>query len=205
MRTGEKADRFALPPTAAIGLHLRHAGQCKCASYQRTMESDMIRSLSVEHHEYVTDRPFDEVLAAFNVATGSLEEGIGSVLQSIDNVAEFESDMKARESASGFMRFMVVNHGAWISRYYGMPSKAVMVVLGNPLIAITMLEHDVRAGLNVPTRLMIYEDVDARTRVVFDLPSTQMGNLPEAAQAAARKLDAKLIALANFITGSPSK
>jgi hypothetical protein len=52
--------------------------------------------------------------------------------------------------------------------------------------------------LNVPVRLMIYEDAVSRTtRLAYDLPSSLMSGLQnEKVAAAAKKLDAKLIALA---------
>jgi uncharacterized protein (DUF302 family) len=79
-----------------------------------------------------------------------------------------------------------------------------MYTIGNPLIARTMLEHDIAAGLNVPVRLMIYEDaVTGTTRLAYDLPSSLMSGLEnEKVAAAAKKLDAKLIALAIHATGS---
>ena len=54
------------------------------------------------------------------------------------------------------MRFLTVDHGGWLSNF-GKAPKAMMVVLGNPLIAITMIKHDIRVGLNVPVRIYIYE------------------------------------------------
>ncbi|XHR29800.1 MAG: DUF302 domain-containing protein [Chthoniobacteraceae bacterium] len=61
--------------------------------------------------------------------------------------------------------------------------------IGNPLIARTMLEHDIVAGLNVPVRVMIYEDAPSRTtRLTYDLPSSLMQN--EKVTEAAKKLDA---------------
>ena len=101
------------------------------------------------------------------------------------------------------MRFLTVDHGAWLARI-GFNPKARMYTIGNPLIARTMLEHDIAAGLNVPVRLMIYEDALSRTtRLTYDLPSSLMSGLQnEKVTAAAKKLDAKLIALAVHATGS---
>jgi uncharacterized protein (DUF302 family) len=67
-----------------------------------------------------------------------------------------------------------------------------------------MLKHDIAAGLNVPVRLMIYEDVASRTtRLAYDLPSSLMSGLKNRkVTPAAKKLDAKLIALAIHATGA---
>jgi hypothetical protein len=53
-------------------------------------------------------------------------------------------------------------------------------------------------------RLMIYEDAVSRTtRLAYDLPSSLMSGLQnEKVDAAAKKLDAKLIALAIHATGT---
>jgi uncharacterized protein (DUF302 family) len=62
----------------------------------------------------------------------------------------------------------------------------------------------VAAGLNVPIRLLIYEDLESGTaRLAYDLPSSLMSVLENGeVAAAAKKLDAKLIALAVQATGS---
>jgi hypothetical protein len=44
------------------------------------------------------------------------------------------------------MRFLTVDHGAWLSRI-GIVAKARMFTIGNPLIAQTMIAHDLGAGL----------------------------------------------------------
>lgn len=162
----------------------------------------MIQTLYVEHREHVSDRPFETVVADFESATGSVEEGIAAVDAGARNAEEFEKIFKAREGASGFMRFLKIDHGGWL-KHYNRPSKAILYILGNPLIAITMLKQDLGAGLNVPIRLFIQEDRDAKTRIAYDLPSTLMSGLGDAALAeAARQLDAKLIALAEQIAGA---
>jgi uncharacterized protein (DUF302 family) len=79
-----------------------------------------------------------------------------------------------------------------------------MYTIGNPLIARTTLEDDIAAGLNVPVRLMIYEEPATRTtRLTYDLPSSLMSGLKnKKVAAAAKELDAKLIALAVHATGA---
>ena len=87
---------------------------------------------------------------------------------------------------------------------YGSGVRARMYTMGNPLIARTMLQHSVAAGLNVPIRLLIYEDAaSGTTRLIYDLPSSLMSFVRnKELAAAAQKLDAKLAALALLATGS---
>jgi uncharacterized protein (DUF302 family) len=161
----------------------------------------MIRFLTVEHREHVTQKPFETVVAALRTSTGSVEEGFSQVTEQANSPQQFEAIFRARESSSGFMRFDTFDHGKWL-QIIGQTAKAVMVILGNPLIARTMLQHDIRAGLNVPVRLLIYEHTDGSTRVAYDLPSSLMSGLENAdVTTAAAKLDEKLVALAEAITG----
>jgi uncharacterized protein (DUF302 family) len=164
----------------------------------------MRATVTVHHNEHVSSRPFEEVVDAFESAVGSVEDtGFPALLASTKSAEEFEKRVRSREGTSGFMRFLTVDHGAWLARL-GLNAKARMYTIGNPLIARTMLEHDIAAGLNVPVRLIIYEDPESRTtRLSYDLPSSLMSGLQnEKLAAAAKKLDAKLIALAIHATGT---
>jgi uncharacterized protein (DUF302 family) len=159
---------------------------------------------SVQHNEHSTERGFDEVVRAFEAALGSVEDGgLREIAVSARNAAEFEERVRSREGSSGFMRFLTVDHGGWMSRY-GSAARSHMYTIGNPLIARTMLQPSVAAGLNVPIRLLIYEDIESgTTRLTYDLPSSLMSVLDSGeVTAAAKKLDAKLIALAVHATGS---
>jgi uncharacterized protein (DUF302 family) len=164
----------------------------------------MRTTFTVDHNEHVSSRPFEEVVNAFESATGSVEDtGFPALLAATKSAEEFETGVHSREGTSGFMRFLTVDHGAWLARI-GLNARARMYTISNPLIARTMLEHDIAAGLNVPVRLMIYEDAVSRTtRLAYDLPSSLMSGLQnEKVAAAAIKLDAKLIALAIHATGA---
>ena len=168
------------------------------------MGSTMRTTFTVHHNEHVSSRPFEEVVSAFESGVGSVEEtGFPALLAATKSAEEFETSVHSREGTSGFMRFLTVDHGAWLARI-GLNARARMYTIGNPLIARTMLEHDIAAGLNVPVRLMIYEDAVSRTtRLAYDLPSSLMSGLQnEKGAAAAKKLDAKLIALAVHATGA---
>jgi uncharacterized protein (DUF302 family) len=38
------------------------------------------------------------------------------------------------------------------------------------MIAVTMMQQDIEAGLDVPVRIAIYEQVDGKSRLVFNTP-----------------------------------
>ncbi|ARO54081.1 hypothetical protein B2G69_07940 [Methylorubrum zatmanii] len=162
----------------------------------------MIQNITVRHHVHLSDRSYDAVVAAFREAVGSVEEGFDQAAAEVTSREGFEALAHSREGSSGFMSFLPVDHGKWLS-WVGIEGKCVMFVLGNPLIAQTMMRHSMAVGLNVPVRLAIYEDADGGTRVAYDLPSSLMSTIDDGrVHDAALKLDAKLIALAEQISGA---
>jgi uncharacterized protein (DUF302 family) len=138
----------------------------------------MRTTFTVCHNEHVSSRSFEEVVSAFESAVGSVEDtGFPALLLSTKSAEEFEASVESCAGSSGFMRFLTVDHGPWMARI-GLKARARMHTIGNPLIARTMLEHDIAAGLNVPVRLTIYEDAASRTtRFAYDLPSSLMRGL----------------------------
>src|SRR5215467_4727888 len=93
---------------------------------------------------------------------------------------------------SGFMLFGTNNHGALL-RLVGQTKKAVQYLFGNPLFAIQMTQHDIRAGLYAPLRLLVYEDEGGKTCVEYDRPSSLFGQFGNASVTdVATMLDGKL-------------
>jgi uncharacterized protein (DUF302 family) len=165
------------------------------------MQTSTTDQFQVEHIEYVSEHPFDDVVAALEKATGDVTDGkFETEVASAKDKEDFEKRARSFEADSGFMRFLSLNHGEFLT-LMGFPAKVRQYTIGNPLIAATMLLHDIGAALNVPVRLVIYEGTDGRTRLGYDRPSSLMERLgnPELSTAA-RKLDAKLAALAESVT-----
>ncbi len=97
---------------------------------------------------------------------------------------------------SGFMLFAEFDHGAWLSRF-GVRRQVLRWILGNPLIAVTMLRHDVTAGLFAPVEILLTDrQPEGGSSVTYLKPSTLMGSNSQVLEAA-RELDEKL---ASFIT-----
>jgi uncharacterized protein (DUF302 family) len=72
------------------------------------------------------------------------------------------------------MLFRTSDHGALL-RLAGQTKKAVQYLLGNPLFALQMTRHDIRAGLYAPLRVLVYEDAEGKTCIEYDKPSTHFG------------------------------
>jgi uncharacterized protein (DUF302 family) len=167
-------------------------------------EADVIDSFTVQHCEHASRRSFEAVVAAFEAELGSVEDPaiIPREVAAATSQADFEARIRAHEGRSGFMRFLSNDHGAWMSRM-GVEAKIRSYIIGNPLIAQTMITHDPGVGLNVPIRVVIYQTASGEARLAYDLPSSLMSRLHnDDVSAAALKLDAKLRALAELATGA---
>src|SRR5262249_33833108 len=117
-----------------------------------------------------------EVRTGFGLFTQNLETLLGRFDPSL--YEHFESDpagsQKRLEEATGeqgLLLFSVQAH-AKLLNLVGAPRKARQYTLGNPLIAMTMTQHDIRAGLYAPLRMLVYEADDRSVKVEYDLPST---------------------------------
>jgi uncharacterized protein (DUF302 family) len=103
--------------------------------------------------------------------------------------------------------FGEIAHSTWLRKYLGREDVPEMrlYTLGNPLIAQTMMRHDVLAGLYVPPRVAVVADGEG-TLVVFDLPSAliAVGDCKPALKEAVQELDRKLEALVREVTGLDS-
>jgi uncharacterized protein (DUF302 family) len=151
-----------------------------------------VTRITVEHVRVATDQPFEKVTKALEEQTGRFEPSAYQHLNAGANPEEIRAKIKAMEGPSGFMLFKASDHGALL-RLAGQKKKALQYLVGNPLFAIQMTEHDIRASLYAPLRVLIYENEQGKTCVEYDRPSSlfgQFGN-PKVTEVA-RMLDRKL-------------
>ena len=107
-----------------------------------------------------------------------------------------KAKLAALAGPSGFMLFGTNDHGALL-RLAGQKRKAVQYVVGNPLFALQMTRHDIRASLYAPLRVLLYENEAGKTCVEYDRPTSLFGQFGNAEiDAVAAMLDRKLEALA---------
>jgi uncharacterized protein (DUF302 family) len=166
----------------------------------------MIDSFTVQHCEHVSQRCFEDVVSAFEAELGSAEDPatIPRAVGAATSQADFEARIRAYEGRSGFMRFLTNDHGAWLAKA-GVEAKIRSYIIGNPLVAKTMITHEPGVGLNVPIRVVIFQAKSGEARLAYDLPSSLMSRLNnDEVSAAAIKLDARLRALAELASGVPA-
>ena len=66
---------------------------------------------------------------------------------------------RSQTKQSGFMLFAEFDYHQWLG-LYGIQRKLARWILGNPIIAITMIRHDLEAALFAPVELLL-----VRTRI----------------------------------------
>jgi uncharacterized protein (DUF302 family) len=152
-----------------------------------------VTRIAVEHVRVVADRPFEKVTETFERETGQFDWAAYQHLNAGADPDDVRAKIKAMEGASGFMLFRTSDHGALL-RLAGQKKRALQYLVGNPLFAVQMTQHDVRASLYAPLRVLIYENERSQTCVEYDKPSSlfgQFGNpkVTEVAQMLDRKLE----------------
>lgn len=102
---------------------------------------------------------------------------------------EFREAFESKVGSNGFMTFTKIDHGSLMSlAFEGV--KAMLYIIGNPLIARQMLEQNLGVGLYVPLRLFVYEDKEGKTHIVYDKTSSLLGQFQnEKISAVAQMLD----------------
>jgi uncharacterized protein (DUF302 family) len=146
-------------------------------------------------HESLLD--FDHVLSNIRAEVGDMTIARFNALAAEAGAAEaFARTVETCLGPSGFMLFATIDHGAWISKF-GIHRRVLRLILGNPLIAITMIRRDLNAGLFAPVELLLTESDDhQKCRLTYVLPSSLIAVAEDRKLlAAARALDAKLSAL----------
>jgi uncharacterized protein (DUF302 family) len=149
----------------------------------------------VDHVRLETDKPFEEVVQAFEQQLGHFDPDVSMSLARGGNAEGARAKIEAMAGPSGFMLFGTTDHGALL-RIVGQKRKAIQYVVGNPLFALQMTQHDIRASLYAPLRVLLYEDDRGKTCLEYDKPSSLFGHFNDHRIApVASMLDRKLEAL----------
>jgi len=149
---------------------------------------------------YDSNKSYDELLAALLDDIGEQPVSLDDLTKAADSWDSYQQRVEPLVGPSGFMLFDTFDHGAWITKA-GIDRKVLRVILGNPLIAITMLRHDVTAGLFAPVEVLLADEPGGHSSLTYVMPSSLMVVEPNTELlSAAKELDAKLAALAVTVT-----
>ncbi|OMC13566.1 hypothetical protein A5735_12160 [Mycolicibacter heraklionensis] len=159
------------------------------------------RSFSGVQVRYPSTKSYEELVAALFADVGERPVPIDDFPKNHRSWESYRDQVESHVGASGFMLFATFDHGGWIQKA-GIDRKVLRVIIGNPLIAITMLRHDVTAGLFAPVELLLVGEENDGSSLIYVKPSSLMVVEPNPALlAAAEELDVKLAALARKVAG----
>ena len=151
-----------------------------------------VTRITIEHIRVVAEKPFDQVTKAFEQQLGQFNEETYKSLAAGEDVEGARAKLEAMMVPSGFMLFRTSDHGALL-RLAGQKKKALQYLVGNPLFAIQMTEHDIRASLYAPLRVLLYENDHGKSCVEYDKPSSLFGQFGNAkVTEVATQLDRKM-------------
>ena len=108
----------------------------------------MERAIEVRHVSLEINADFGSFTQALERSLGRFDYSLYKDLET--NPRSVEERLKAAAGEEGLMLFNVQEHGRLLN-IVGSPRKAKQYVLGNPLIAVTMTRHDIRAALYAPS------------------------------------------------------
>ncbi len=147
-----------------------------------------------------SNKGFDEVMSSLLANVGDKPVLLNEVAAKSESWDSYKKEIESHLGPSGFSLFAMINHGAWIKKV-GIRRKVMRFIIGNPMIAITMLRHDLTAGLFAPVELILIEQDNGRSNLTYVKPSSLMVVAKnDALLDAANALDSKLHALAQKVT-----
>jgi uncharacterized protein (DUF302 family) len=151
-----------------------------------------VTRITVEHVRIVAGKPFEQVVKAFEQQLGQFDPEVSESLSAGADAEKVRAKIEAMVGPSGFMLFRTSDHGELL-RLAGQKKKAIQYLVGNPLFAIQMTQHDIRASLYAPLRVLLYENEHGKTCVEYDKPSSLLGQFDNAkVSEVATMLDRKL-------------
>jgi uncharacterized protein (DUF302 family) len=151
-----------------------------------------VTRITVDHVRVVADKPFEQVVKAFEQQLGQFNPEVSKSLIAGADAEKVRAKIEAMVGPSGFMLFRTSDHGELL-RLAGQKKKAIQYLVGNPLFAMQMTQHDIRASLYAPLRVLLYENEHGKTCVEYDKPSSLFGQFGNAeVRDVATMLDRKL-------------
>jgi uncharacterized protein (DUF302 family) len=149
----------------------------------------------VNHVRVETAKPFDDVVKSFERQLGRFDPDVYKALAASGDTEGVRGEIEAMAGPSGFMLFATHNHGALLG-LAGQKRKGIQYVVGNPLFALQMTQHDIRASLYAPLRVLIYQNEKGMTCLEYDKPSSLFGQFnDDRIGSVASMLDRKLEAI----------
>lgn len=110
-------------------------------------------------------------ILAFTIPLGHASDDALVVKSSRSSVFETVEKLTAAIEQAGAKVFATVDHAAGAKTVGSNLEPTVLVIFGNPRIGTPIIEADRRAGLDLPVRVLIWEE-DGATRIGYENPQS---------------------------------
>jgi uncharacterized protein (DUF302 family) len=160
--------------------------------------------VAIEHIVVSSKRSYDQVKATLKARMGFLgntDELVRQVSEAHASWEQITQAIEERLGSSGFSMFGKVEQGQLLS-LVGKPRRVIQYTVGNPLLAIQMIEHVPEVASYAPLRLAVFEGEQGATFVAYDSFSSLLSQYHRAEIAAVAQLvEQKLEVLVAEATG----
>ena len=136
--------------------------------------------ITIEHIVVVSDRSYERVIEALEAQLGpradweKIARALGMSNASWEQAVQI---VEQQLGTSGFTILSKIEPGALL-RLSGKPTRATQYAIGNPLLAIQMIEHAPEAALYAPLRLVVYENRAGKAVVAYERFTSQLAQYP---------------------------
>ena len=113
--------------------------------------------------------------AATLIAAPVLADGHMMRVEASGSVAEAADRLEAAVSGAGAKVFARVNHGGGAASVDMELADAELLVFGNPALGTPVLQSDIRSGLVLPLRVLVYDD-GGQTVFLYETPAAMLSD-----------------------------
>jgi uncharacterized protein (DUF302 family) len=195
--------------TALLGLGVglgMSAGAGAAASAEKSSALLATTKRTIAQTVVTTRLAHNELVAAFERELGRWDSSAGALLVKRKAPwSEVEREVARMAGPRGLMVIESIDQGQ-VTSLSGSSNRCALYLVGNPVIANSILTVDPKGGLYVPFRVALYQNAGAKGgSVVYDRPSSFLAQLdhPELTEIGAQ-LDDKIDAVARFLAALPS-
>jgi len=135
---------------------------------------------TVEHVLVTTNRRYEQVKVSLETqmnVLGNTDELMKQLVAAKASWDQVRETIEKRIGPSGFTIFGKVEQGQLLS-LAGKPRRVIQYAVGNPFLAIQMIEHAPEIALYAPIRLAVYEVEDRRTCISYDRFTSVVAQYP---------------------------
>ena len=136
--------------------------------------------ITIEHIVVSSNRSYEQVIDALEAQLGLKADWDKIARELITTNASWEQVVQIIEQqlgTSGFIILSKFDQGALLN-LSGKPTRAVQYALGNPLLAIQMIERAPEVALYAPLRLAVYENYPGKSAVAYERFTSQLAQYP---------------------------